>query len=205
MSSKTDEKRERILAKAEQVFIRRGFNGVTMKDIIEECNISRGGIYLYFNSVDEIFMDVVKRHNQLVLENVKVNVQGSTDFEGMIDSYFLIQKERLLNMENSLLLAMFEFFIAHKHEADKDFFSGTFTNLENRILEILKRGVEIGSLKEDQIQILAGNILYCIKGLETLAMSSGVAEALLDTQFDFCKRIIISMIEENKKKERGKK
>ncbi len=195
MSSKSEEKRELILEKAEQVFVRGGFNGITMKDIIEECKISRGGIYLYYSSVDEIFIEVIKRHNYLKLEKTKIDVQGNMNFEAMVDSYFHMQKERLLHMEDSLLLAMFEFFIAHKQEADKDFFSGTFSSLENTILEILKCGVETGYLNEDCIQVLAGNILYCIKGLETLAMSGGVTEELLDTQFDFCKQIIFLMKE----------
>ena len=59
MEKKSDKKREFILLKAKQVFIRSGFASVTMKDIIEECGISRGGIYLYFTSVDEIFMQVI--------------------------------------------------------------------------------------------------------------------------------------------------
>lgn len=70
MTGRSKEKRELILTKAERVFIRRGFNGVTMKDIIEECEISRGGIYLYFSSVDDIFMEVIKRHNQSKAEQL---------------------------------------------------------------------------------------------------------------------------------------
>jgi AcrR family transcriptional regulator len=190
MMSKSAEKRELILSKAEQVFIRRGFNGVTMKDIIEECNISRGGIYLYFNSVDEIFVEVIKRHNQIKLENAQSNVRENKDFETLIDNYFHIQKDRLLNMENSLLLAVFEFFIAYKHEPDKDFFSGTFDSVEKTIIEILNYGVEAGHIKQDSVRILAANILYCIKGLETQAMSFGVAEEQLDDQFSFYKALI---------------
>lgn len=190
MSSRSEEKRELILAKAEQVFIRRGFNGVTMKDIIEECNISRGGIYLYFSSVDEIFMEVIKRHNQFKLEQTKSVVEKDSNFETMLSNYFHVQKERLLHMENSLLLAMFEFFIAHKHEADKDFFSGAFDSLENTILEILNQGVKEGCINQEDVHVIADNILFLIKGLETQAISSGISEKSLDTQFNFCKKII---------------
>ena len=199
MSSKSKIKRELILSKAEQIFIRRGFNGVTMKDVIEECEISRGGIYLYYSSVDEIFMEVIKRHNKLKLDKTKGDVRDNKTFEELIDGYFHMQTERLLHMENSLLLSMFEFFIAHKHEADKDFFSGKFHSLENTILEILTCGVEMGYMNNDNIQVLAGNILFCVKGLETLAMSSGVTKELLDKQFGFCKQIIFSMKEGDSK------
>ncbi len=69
--SKASEKRELILQSAKKVFIRKGFNRVTMKDIIDECKISRGGIYLYFSSVDEIFVEVVKKHNQKKIDDIK--------------------------------------------------------------------------------------------------------------------------------------
>jgi len=95
-------------------------------------------------------------------------------------------------MENSLLPAMLEFFMAHKEEPDKDFFSGTFDVLENTFFEILKFGVKTGFLQDDNVRVLAANIMFCIKGLETLDMAGGVSEKLLDTQFDFCKEIILS-------------
>ena len=188
MAGKSEEKRELILAKAEQVFIRKGFNGVTMKDIIEECEISRGGIYLYYSSVDEIFTEVIKRHNQSNAEKIIIDIENSS-FEVLLDKYFEIQKSRLLHMENSLLLAMFEFFIVHKQEPDKDFFSGAFDILENTLIEILNCGVKEGYIREDNARVVAANILFCIKGLETLAMSNGVSDKLVDTQFEFYKKM----------------
>ena len=189
MGGNSTEKRKLILSNAEQIFIRRGFNGVTMKDIIEESDISRGGLYLYFSSVDEIFIEVIKAHNQANLEQTISNAQN-TDFMIMLDNYFETQKKRLLHMENSLLLAMFEFYIAHKNEADKDFFTESFDNINNTVLEILIHGVKEGLLNNDDASILASNIMYCIKGLETQAMSIGVSENLIDSQFDFYKKLI---------------
>ena len=193
MSSKSEKKRTLILDRAKQVFIRKGYSSVTMKDIIDECEISRGGIYVYFSSVDEIFMEVINRHNQVHVEKIKIDIQDNRDFKATIDRYFQIKKDRLLHIEDTLLLAVFEFYIANKHKTDKDFFSGTFAVLENGILEIFNRGVAEGYLNSDYIQVLAENILCCIKGLETLALSSGITEELIDKQFDFCKRTIFSM------------
>ena len=69
MAKKSLEKRNLILERAEQVFSKKGFSAVTMKDIIDACNISRGGIYLYFNSTDEIFMEVIKLDNRNSCKN----------------------------------------------------------------------------------------------------------------------------------------
>ena len=60
MGDKSEQKRKFILETARKVFIEKGFKNVTMKDIVEACDISRGGLYLYFNSTREIFLEVLK-------------------------------------------------------------------------------------------------------------------------------------------------
>lgn len=159
-------KRELILEKAEQVFIRNGFHDVTMKDIINECAISRGGIYLYFSSVDEIFTEVVKRHNQTKLEQIKLNIKENgqnADFSALLDDYIESQKNRLLNMDNSLMLAQYEFFFAHRDEYDKDYFFSAFHSSKDIVFELLNYGVEKGYLAEKNIDTLADTIMFIIE------------------------------------------
>ena len=55
MSDKSAQKKKLILETARTVFSLKGYRGVTMKDIVEACGISRGGLYLYFSSTEEIF------------------------------------------------------------------------------------------------------------------------------------------------------
>ena len=53
MGEKSEQKREHILQCAKQVFAKKGFRTVTMKDIVEVCEISRGGLYLYFGNTED--------------------------------------------------------------------------------------------------------------------------------------------------------
>ena len=59
MGEKSEQKREYILKRAKEVFAKKGFRDVTMKDIVEACEISRGGLYLYFGSTEEIFKEIL--------------------------------------------------------------------------------------------------------------------------------------------------
>ena len=119
MSLKTDEKRELILSKAKEVFIRNGFSRTTMKDIVDECEISRGGLYLYFSATDEIFVEVVRKHNRAKLQALKDSIEKSNNFNSLIDDFFDDQKERLLQMDKSLFVAMIEFSFSHKDTSDR--------------------------------------------------------------------------------------
>jgi AcrR family transcriptional regulator len=190
MSKTTDKKRERILDAAEKVFIEKGYNGVTMKDILDECEISRGGIYLYYDSVDAVFMAVILRHNASKLERVRLEADGDADFDRLLDEYFQLQKIRLLHMENSLMLAMFEFFLAHRHSVSREFFTRQFENTRSMILQLLQCSPE--DVSSEKAELLSGHIMYLIEGLSTQAVSGELTEAQIDAQFDFAKSLIRS-------------
>ena len=60
MSDKSIQKKRYILETARTVFKEKGYKNVTMKDIVDACQISRGGLYLYFPNTREIFLEVLK-------------------------------------------------------------------------------------------------------------------------------------------------
>lgn len=188
---KSEIKRELILTKAKEVFIRKGFNRVTMKDIIEECEISRGGIYLYFSTVEEIFIEVVKRHNDSKIQELKSKIEKSKDFLLLVDDFLAGQKKRLLTMDKSLYFAMIEFCFGHKNDVDRNFYTEQFFNAKRMIVELLTFGKQEGVVKSDHIERLANSILFLIEGLRSLAVSSGISEELADEQIGVCKRMIV--------------
>ena len=59
MSDKSAQKKKYIVETARKVFMEKGYKTVTMKDIVEACDISRGGLYLYFGSTAELFEEVL--------------------------------------------------------------------------------------------------------------------------------------------------
>jgi AcrR family transcriptional regulator len=55
------ERRESILAAAERVFVRKGISCSTMEDIAREAELSKGALYLYFQSKDELYLSIALR------------------------------------------------------------------------------------------------------------------------------------------------
>lgn len=64
MGEKSLLKKEYILQKAREVFAEKGYRAVTMKDVVDACQISRGGLYLYFDSTKELFLAVLKKESE---------------------------------------------------------------------------------------------------------------------------------------------
>ena len=64
MGEKSVQKKKFIIQTARKVFEEKGYLKVTMKDIVEACEISRGGLYLYYESVRELFLDVLQAEKE---------------------------------------------------------------------------------------------------------------------------------------------
>ncbi len=74
MGDKSVQKKKYIMQKARNVFCRNGYRAVTMKDIVEACDISRGGLYLYFSNTKELFEAVLAEEyagEEAVLEKAR--------------------------------------------------------------------------------------------------------------------------------------
>jgi len=55
------QRREEIIRAAEKVFLSSGFEQSTMDDIASEAELSKGTLYLYFKSKDDLHMEVARK------------------------------------------------------------------------------------------------------------------------------------------------
>ena len=51
--------KEHILNVCTHLFLQKGFKEVTMKEIVEKTGMSKGAIYHYFNSKEQLFLEVI--------------------------------------------------------------------------------------------------------------------------------------------------
>lgn len=60
-----ERKKERVLASAQEVFIRYGFRRTTMGDLAQAAEVSRPALYLLYANKEDIFRAVVERYCRL--------------------------------------------------------------------------------------------------------------------------------------------
>src|ERR1700761_979686 len=68
-------RRSGILKAARKVFARHGFDGATMDDVAEACDIAKGTLYLYFKSKRQIYLGVLKED----LESLRLFTQNAIE------------------------------------------------------------------------------------------------------------------------------
>lgn len=184
------EKVDLILDGARVVFQRKGFLDVSMKDIIDECKISRGGLYLYFSSVDEVFLAVIARRDKHRFNSVIKAIVDNTDFFQLLDMYFEEQKCRLLELETSLLRATYEYLFTHQDSEDSHFRSNQTAYMTQIVNKILRLGVQQKALRDENIDAIAENFIYTIEGLSVLGLLGGLDEKAIIRQFDLMKSML---------------
>ncbi|MCR5337637.1 MAG: TetR/AcrR family transcriptional regulator [Lachnospiraceae bacterium] len=119
MGEKSGRKKDFIIEKARDVFARKGFLTVTMKDIVEECGISRGGLYLYFEDTGSLFLEVLRKERES--DSGEEIEEAETSVE-MLSAFLREQKKEILGGKDSLIGALYEycFLLAREQEGDKN-------------------------------------------------------------------------------------
>jgi AcrR family transcriptional regulator len=86
-----EERRSTILAAAEKVFVTKGVALATMDDIAHEAELSKGTLYLYFDSKDELYLEIAVRALAELLERIeeadKAGGNGAARVERSLRAY----------------------------------------------------------------------------------------------------------------------
>lgn len=182
MSDKSVQKKKYILETARKVFMEKGFKDVTMKDIVEACNISRGGLYLYFSSTKEIFLEVLKLEQ---LEADDVFAKSIPKEAGPADILALFlkeQKRELLSRKPGLTKASYEFFFENRETGKNNFLKKQFDSAVLVIQKLIEAGVETGEFYCEDSRRAASNIMYVLEGLKIASQTRGISEAAVDRE-----------------------
>ena len=185
MGEKSQQKRKYIIEKARQVFMDKGYRGVTMKDIIEACEISRGGLYLYFSGTQEIFLEVLKLEQESVDDVFSTHVGEESTPGDILQLFFLAQKAELLNTKDNLAMATYEYYFAHKPEGDDNFLRSQFEAAVQALAQLIEMGVEYGELYCEEPKDAAEEIMYTIEGLKISLLTMKLTEEEIDKQLAY--------------------
>ncbi|RHR26242.1 TetR/AcrR family transcriptional regulator [Clostridium sp. AF19-22AC] len=184
MGKKSDLKQEYILEQAQRVFAQKGFKDVTMKDIVTACNISRGGVYLYFNNTSEIFEAVLKLRTKTEQNLCTRQAEGTLCAEEQMRQFLNTQKRELLNPADSLIIATYEYLFAHSKVLDKAEMQNNFNHAGSQLRRIIQSGVDNGEFSTDP-DAAAQNIVLLLEGLRISSTVLTLDEEFLEQQMDY--------------------
>ena len=183
MGEKSVQKKKYILEKARAVFSEKGFKNVTMKDIVDACEISRGGLYLYFSSTEEIFLAVLADDSSEDDEEAVVAaLSGDASAGDMLALFLKEQKKEILRKKNNLTVATYEFFSLHKAQSKDNPLKNQFDTAVRIVEKLIENGVDSGEFYCENPVGCARNLMYVVEGLKIASKTIGVTEEAIDRE-----------------------
>lgn len=192
-------KRDFIINHALKLFSKKGFVETTMDDIVEASSMSKGGIYTYFKSKEEIFLAIAedrfnKRHTLVKELNSKLNSR-----EKLIDYIQWILCG--LNGEETMLNARFAFefwSVLSRNEETSQNAKERYKLFHEDLSDLLKEGVERGEfLKDLDIDSMVYIILSTTDGIAFCSSVMGIpaTKETIENYIDMIlKKILINSV-----------
>jgi len=175
---------ESIIDAAERIFYNKGFEHATMNDVAEEAELSKGALYLYFHSKNELCMAILYRSLQTLSNKFKL-LQNNTNISGLekinkIAEIFIAFSKKNPTHYNALLS-----FREHRENCPTSgkVFKSTIEenkNINNMISEIIRSGQKDGSIKDN---IDAKKLSLAIWGNFTGIMPSSILTEKVISEF----------------------
>ena len=182
MSDKAARKKQLILDTAKKVFAEKGFKDVTMKDIVEACKISRGGLYIYFENTEQILEEIIE-HEATQRDDVFSRSRKDCTAGDILAIFLKEQKKELLSTKDNLSVAIYEYlFWKHSRNESCKREQDRFSTAVDVLTHLIENGVENGEFYCDDPEGAARNIMYVIEGLKIASGTYGITSQDIDNE-----------------------
>lgn len=186
MGDKSLQKKNLIVEAAREVFFKRGYKAVTMKDIVEACGISRGGLYLYFANTKELFEAVLEQEDQTHSNILQSSAAKKANPGEILLMYLDEQKKEILKKKDNLAVAKYEYMFENNKLSNNGMSAKKRYEENVKALEqLIADGVAQEWMVCESPAEAARNIVYALEGMKVTAQTTGVSAKMLDNQIAY--------------------
>ena len=159
--SKKERTREHILEKSYELFAKNGFQSITMKDVCEATDLSRGGLYSHFSGTKELFEAILDKINQKDAMNFSEEIEKGVSATDILNNALALMKDEMLHPEDSLSLAMYEY-AGNTGNGVMDHFTSIG---EEKWKALIEYGISGGEFNNVDVMEIVNIILYAYQGV----------------------------------------
>lgn len=165
----TQERKNQILEAAMRVFARSGFDKARMDDIVAESGLSKGTLYWYFDSKDEIISTILENMFDEELAHLKGMQKEGSASEKILA--FTTQTIADLDEMRWLFPLTLEFYALALRQQNVEEVLRKYLHAYLEILTpIIQQGIDQGEFQTDNAQDIAVEILALFEGILLLSI-----------------------------------
>lgn len=143
----SEERTDQILDAASEVFVEKGFQKARMDDIAEKSGLSKGALYWYFKSKDDIILEIFER----IFSREAEDLEGLISSEDTASDQLLEYTDRVIKDVNRLLRfapLAYEFLsLAFRHKFFQTAFKRYLRDHMEILIPIIQHGVASGEFR----------------------------------------------------------
>lgn len=165
MNRRGQETRRQIKKCACSLFAEKGFKQVTMKDICEAANLSRGGLYCHYESTRQIFQEIIddmtdEQDNEIAFK-IGQNCPAVTILDEILDKY----EREMLDSRSSLSIAIFEYFSIRDIADQSNTLYEQYLISENTWKRLIQYGMDRQEFNEVDASAVFDLIVFSYQGV----------------------------------------
>lgn len=156
-----------------------------------------GGLYKYLANTSEIFESVLMNFPNDDVEMIQQQIAAGMPFMELLDGFLDEQKYELVNFDESLRIATYEFYLKDRSIRDTKMIRANLEGSVSGIKALLEYGQKEGKVKDFQdINLIAQNFVMWLEGLNLTAIAATLDEDTIEKQLQTIK-IMIRKEDEN--------
>ncbi|MFN7008533.1 MAG: TetR/AcrR family transcriptional regulator [Allorhizobium sp.] len=148
-------KRGQILDGAKQVFMKMGFDAASMNDVTREAGVSKGTIYVYFQSKEDLFAALIDREKGRFAEALRDILAESRDVEEGLRRFATVFIDQIVTTDMIPAMRTVLGVIDRMPGLCHRFLSNAPANARSVLEDFIRRQVDKGALKTEDPDLAA--------------------------------------------------
>jgi TetR/AcrR family fatty acid metabolism transcriptional regulator len=153
-----EQKRNRILRAAIEVFASKGYFASRMTDVAAKANVADGTLYLYFEGKEHLLMSIFNDVLGRFIVRLDEEIAGKKDPVEKLSVMVRLHLETL--GRDHALANVLQIETRHTRRFMSLFTRGKLGEYLNRVRDIIKEGQELGAFRRDMSPGLATNLVF---------------------------------------------
>ncbi len=167
MSPKPDvseTRKSQILEAAMKVFSRQGFHEARMDDIVQESGLSKGALYWYFKSKDEVILAILDSLFAREISGLKDLQEKEGPASDLLREFMQLTIDELQQMFRLLPLAYEFYALAFRNRMVREATRRYLQTYIHLLTPLIQRGIAAGSFRPVDVEETAISIVAMIEG-----------------------------------------
>ncbi len=181
-------RRKQILEAAKRVFVKKGYERATMKDVVEESGMSRGGVYLYFSSTEDMMTALLEEEERENIEQLETFAASDGPVWDIIVQLIRDIEQNIVQMSSGYAAAIYEFYISRsRYEKYVPSLQRHYGRTVDVFVKLLQRGTDRGEFRPViPLEHIARLMISLVEGMTLHCAHMGPERIDLHAQIEAC-------------------